>query len=250
MLLRISLIFAILAGIGALAVSQLKVHTKITELTNERDQLATDLNQARVEADTAKNNERRAKEAQEKAERDLAETRANLDAMTARANEQQRRADGLQAELNETILERNRAQQQLSQWTVFGLSPQQIEQRLAQIAELRKEKDGLAAENTTLARELRVVKNRLALYEGDHQKVELPVGLKGKVTAVDPEWNFVVLDIGQTQGVLERGEMMVHRDGKLVAKVRIVRVEPDRSIANVLPGWKQADVLEGDQVLY
>jgi outer membrane murein-binding lipoprotein Lpp len=250
MLLRISLIFAILAGIGALAVSQLKVHTKITELTNERDQLATDLNQARVEADTAKNNERRAKEAQEKAERDLAETRANLDAMTARANEQQRRADGLQAELNETILERNRAQQQLSQWTVFGLSPQQIEQRLAQIAELRKEKDGLAAENTTLARELRVVKNRLALYEGDNQKVELPVGLKGKVTAVDPEWNFVVLDIGQTQGVLERGEMMVHRDGKLVAKVRIVRVEPDRSIANVLPGWKQADVLEGDQVLY
>lgn len=250
MLLRISLIFAILAGIGALAVSQLKVHTKITELTNDRDQLRTDLEQARVEADTAKNNERRAKEAQEKAERDLAETRANLDAMTARANEQQRRADGLQAELNETIAARNTAQQQLNQWRVFGLSPQQIEQRLAEIAELRKEKEGLVAENTTLTRELRVVKNRLALYEGDNQKVELPVGLKGKVTAVDPEWNFVVLDIGEAQGVLERGEMMVHRDGKLVGKVRIVRVESNRSIANVLPGWKQADVLEGDQVLY
>ena len=40
--------------------------------------------------------------------------------------------------------------------------------------------------------------------------------------------------------------MLVSRDGKLVAKVRIKQVEPDRCIANVIPGWKITDVVEGD----
>ena len=51
------------------------------------------------------------------------------------------------------------------------------------------------------------------------------------------------------QGVVERGELLVNRDGKLVAKLRVTGVEPKRCIANVLPEWKQADVMEGDAVL-
>jgi hypothetical protein len=60
----------------------------------------------------------------------------------------------------------------------------------------------------------------------------------------------VVLDIGEEQGVLENGEMLVNRNGRLVAKVKIKTVERSRSIANVLPGWKLGDVMEGDEVLY
>jgi hypothetical protein len=36
----------------------------------------------------------------------------------------------------------------------------------------------------------------------------------------------------------------------LVAKVQIRSVQSDRSIANVMPGWKLSEVMEGDQVLY
>ena len=78
---------------------------------------------------------------------------------------------------------------------------------------------------------------------------DLPPGLKGKVVAVDPKWNFVVLDIGERQGVLENAEMLVNRNGKLVAKVRITSVHPNSSVANILPAWAQADVMEGDQVI-
>jgi hypothetical protein len=49
---------------------------------------------------------------------------------------------------------------------------------------------------------------------------------------------------------LEDGKLLVNRDGKLIAKVQVKSVQPDRSIANVLPGWKLSDVMEGDQVLY
>ena len=65
-----------------------------------------------------------------------------------------------------------------------------------------------------------------------------------------PKYDFVVLDIGGNQGVLERGVMLVNRGGKLVAKVRIASVTPERSIANILPEWRQSEVIEGDQVLY
>ena len=79
--------------------------------------------------------------------------------------------------------------------------------------------------------------------------VDLPPALKGKIIAVDPKYEFVVLNIGLDDGVLARGEMLVNRSGKLVAKVRILTAEPHRSVANVLPDWKQGEIMEGDIVL-
>jgi len=43
--------------------------------------------------------------------------------------------------------------------------------------------------------------------------------------------------------------LLVSRDGRLVAKVIISDVQKGRCIANVMPGWKLTDVLEGDQVI-
>jgi type II secretory pathway component PulC len=89
---------------------------------------------------------------------------------------------------------------------------------------------------------------RLARYEGTNPVVELSASLKGKILVVDPKWDFVVLNIGGDQGVLEDGELLVSRDGKLVAKVIVRSVLKDRSIANVMPGWKLGEVFEGDEV--
>ncbi len=83
---------------------------------------------------------------------------------------------------------------------------------------------------------------------GTNYVVTLRADLKGKIVAVDPKWDFVVLNIGGDQGVLPDGEMLVSRDGKLVAKVIVRSVQKDRSIANVVPGWQLGDVIEGDEV--
>jgi hypothetical protein len=79
--------------------------------------------------------------------------------------------------------------------------------------------------------------------------VFLPASLRGKVLVTDPKWNFVVLNVGENQGVLEYGEFLVNRNGKLVAKVMVRTVQKDRSIANVLPGWELGEVMEGDQII-
>jgi len=56
------------------------------------------------------------------------------------------------------------------------------------------------------------------------------------------------LNIGEDQGVKEEGELLVSRGGKLVAKVIVRSMDKNRSIANVIPGWKLGDVIEGDEV--
>jgi cell shape-determining protein MreC len=66
------------------------------------------------------------------------------------------------------------------------------------------------------------------------------------VIAVDPKYDFVVLDIGGNQGILENAKLIINRDGKFIGKVRVTSVEPNRSVANVMPEWKQDDIMEGD----
>jgi cell shape-determining protein MreC len=75
-------------------------------------------------------------------------------------------------------------------------------------------------------------------------------GIEGSILSVDTDWGFVVINVGEQDGVRENGELMVSRGGKLVGKVQISSVENDRSVANVLPGWLQADIKVGDEVLY
>ena len=66
---------------------------------------------------------------------------------------------------------------------------------------------------------------------------------------IDPELTRPDRHIGLDDGVLTRGEMLVNRSGKLVAKVRILTAEPHRCVANVLTDWKQGEIMEGDIVL-
>jgi len=88
----------------------------------------------------------------------------------------------------------------------------------------------------------------LAKFIGPDTDIKLRADLKGKVIVVDPKWEFVVLDIGENQGAIQDGELLVSREGKLVAKIIIRNVQKDRSIANIIPGWKLGEMIEGDEV--
>ena len=61
----------------------------------------------------------------------------------------------------------------------------------------------------------------------------------------------MVLNIGQKEGVVVNGKLLVNRNGKLVAKLRITdQITAERCIANVMPGWQLSDIMEGDEVFY
>jgi hypothetical protein len=73
----------------------------------------------------------------------------------------------------------------------------------------------------------------------------------GQVLAVNPGWNFVVLSIGDKQGVNPDSTLLVLRGGEQIAKLRVKSVEPSKSIADVIfkSLRKGASVRPGDSVV-
>ena len=248
-MLRICLIVALVAGLAGLAVSQLRVKDKITTITQQRDTFEADLQTSRAAETSAKKKERDASARAEKAERDLETAKSDLETTTARAAQQQARADDNEKLYNTALKEKNDAQTKLAAWEALGTTPDQIKVTMADNKKLVAERKGMDDEARVMLRKIRTLEERLDIYEKGERDVALPRELKGKVLAVDPKYEFVVLDVGEKQGALARGKMLVSRSGRLVAKVRILSVQENHSIANVLPDWKQAEIMEGDVVV-
>jgi hypothetical protein len=249
MLMRISLIVAIIAGLAVGVLNFVKVKEKITTLQAdlkteteahqkfERQYLATDkeLKKTVAELKQTKTTLEATTEAKAKAEADLAA--------------QVKRADKLTEDLTKTRQERDAAQADLAAYKATGVSPQQILGMNAKVKGLQDELAVAGTENKVLLQKVKKLENELAVYRDPNFFVPLPANLKGKVLVADPKWNFVVLNVGEDQGVLERGELLVNRNGKLVAKVVVRGVQKDRCIANVVPGWELGEVMEGDLVI-
>lgn len=250
MLLRISLIIAVIAGLAAGALSHFKVAPKINDLVTQNGQLQQERDTAQAGERAAKKDAREAKNRLDEATKEIASLTNELSVVSAKAVQQEQRANKASQALENTTRERNEAQQELAQWRATGLSPDQIQKTVETLKNITKERDVYLSENNLLLRNNSKLQSKLALLVDPTYEVPLPPGLKGKVIAVDPKWDFVVLDIGSQQRVLEGGEMLINRDGKLIAKVRITSVEPNRSIANIMPDWKLGEVKEGDLALH
>jgi outer membrane murein-binding lipoprotein Lpp len=248
MLIKICLAVAIAAGLFAAGLSFVKVKEKITTIMAERDKNAKDRDDERAQKQAAQKEAKTNKEGWDKTKEELTTTKDSLEKETAKAIAQEKRANTLAEELTKTKQERDDAQGDLAAWKALGIPVNQIKTLIANLKETQDKLEALTAEKKIVERELTRVKNELAKYIDPEYKVPLPPNLKGKIVVVDPKYDFVVLDVGEKQGVLEDGELLVNRSGRLVAKLRIRSVQPDRSIANVLPGWKLGDVMEGDQV--
>ena len=77
-------------------------------------------------------------------------------------------------------------------------------------------------------------------------------GLQGRILAVNGGWNFVVLSVGDKQGVSINSPLLVVRGNEPIARLRITSVEPSTSIADVLPGSVRhgVTVQPGDTVIF
>jgi myosin heavy subunit len=248
MLIRISLILAIIAALAAGTLNILQVRDKMSTLVTDRDNQRS----ARL---TAENDREKAKKDLAKAEKDLAQVNQELadaksehDKAIATAAAQTKRADDLSDKLTKTTQEREEAQAKLAAYEATGISVEQVGKLSRALKESQEAIEVANEEKMVLQRTISRLQTRLAKYEGPDPTIRLRADLKGKILVVDPKWDFVVLNIGQEQGVLEDGELLVSREGKLVAKVIVRSVEKDRCIANVVPGWKLGEVIEGDEV--
>jgi hypothetical protein len=251
-MVRIFLVVTVLALLGGGFIAMNNVQGRI-------DNLSTDLASTQNTLSDTERDLGKAEKAQELAEtaRDAAQGEANdaktrlsravsaLDQQRDRANEHEDNAKKLQVELVD-------ARKFSESWRLFQQAngtQTEIRQKLATFADVNTQRANFLAENTILLSQIEKLGVELSRYTGTSVKVTLPQNLHGTVTAVDAQFDFVVLDIGESQGAREHGELLVSRGEKLIGKLRILDVKKDHSIANILPDWKQDEIQTGDIVI-
>jgi len=249
MLLRICLILTIVAGLATTYLGFFPVKDIITTTRDARDDF-----HKKLDAETAlyqKTDKALKKTTEELATTTarLTETQGQLDAANTKIGELDKQTADLTDKLTKTTARADAADQKLEQWRELP-APEQIRGIIADLAATKKARDAMVAENKLLQASRKELQSEIDRLIGSDRVVILPQGLKGKVIAVDPKYGFVVLNIGDEQGAKERGELMVGRNGKLIGKVQISRVEKDTCVATIMSAWKRGEIMEGDQVIY
>lgn len=240
---------AILAGAGTIALTHFKVRPHVQQIIDERNKNAKD-------RDTEKSAKVKALAELKSTKKDLDDTKATLtetqNQLTSTKNQltaEQKRVADFKDKLSKSEAALSESQQKLARWNEIPLDPSQVKDLMTSEKNLLAANKALDEEKKVIFKKYTETKAQLDEYTRPEDPPMTP-GLRGKVLVVDPKWSFVVLDIGEKQGAVKRGVLMISRNSRLVAKVRIASVLPERSIANIMPGWKLGEVMEGDQVLY
>ena len=251
-MVRILLVVTVVALFGGGFIAMNKVQGRI-------DNLSTDLAITQNTLSTTQDDLGKAIEKQKVAETERNEAQGkaiDANARLSRAEsdlvDQRQRADGHEANANKLQAELVDARKFSESWRLFQQAngtQAQIRQKLATFADVNNQRANFLAENVILLSQIEKLGVELSRYTGTSVKVTLPQNLHGTVTAVDAQFDFVVLDIGESQGVREHGELLVSRGEKLIGKLRILDVKKDHSIANILPDWKQGEIQTGDLVI-
>tara|TARA_B100000408_G_C10270225_1_gene211525 strand:- start:122 stop:886 length:765 start_codon:yes stop_codon:yes gene_type:complete len=251
-MVRPLLFVTVLALGGAAFIAFSEVQGEIDRITDERDTAQTNLD--RTDGELAD-----AKKAQEKAEQSnvIAQGQAETAMQNLRRSqqdlvEQRQRADQHEADAKKFEADLVKASNFVQSWELFQQAngtQDQIKQKLNTYRDVNNQRAQFLAENGILLSQIEKQGVELARYTGASVKVALPRTLQGKVTAVDAQFDFVVLNIGESQGAREHGELLVSRGEKLIGKLRILDVKKDHSIANILPDWKQGEIQTGDLVI-
>lgn len=202
---------------------------QITALNSEKDTLTANLGEAQSELASAKTELTAAQEKATAAEADLASLKTDAEAKDTRIAElEQQIADGASA--------------------TASAAPGSNDEAAAERDELRTVVAGLQDKNTALEAQITELRRK----EESRQKVQMRQGLQGTILAVNQAWNFVVLSLGDRQGVVPNAEMLVQRGNQLVGRIRVTSVEPSTSIADILVRTvpRGLSVMPGDTVIY
>ncbi|GAB4164787.1 MAG: hypothetical protein Fur0032_01080 [Terrimicrobiaceae bacterium] len=188
----------------------------------EKDQAMTQAKSAQASADEAKNKLSELENQISQKAGEIAKLQADLDAKQAEL-EQARSA----APTTPTFPSDDTVAKLAEQETVIAKLQADLDAARAQAQELQTEKA-----------------NRMALKMRD--------GLQGRILAVNRAWNFVVLGLGDKNGVVNNAEMLVKRGNTLIGRVRITSVEPTTSIADIDVSSVPAgvEISPGDSVIF
>jgi uncharacterized coiled-coil DUF342 family protein len=250
---KVGKIFLGLTIVGALAcvgLSVLVVSAKKGK-EDELDQAQTKISTASSERDKAKKEAAAAVQKATEKDSEISELTTKASGLKQNLEDAQGKTRQLESDVLESKKKLVEAESEVKKVndSLGGKTADELKKQALEAQEkltiLQREKkildDSLAASKARVA--------ELETYLDNAKKGIMPPGINGRVMTVNKSWNFVVLNIGQKQNVIEGGELIVYRGQKMVGKVKVVSVEANTSVADILPDWVQADLQAGDEVI-
>jgi cell shape-determining protein MreC len=204
-------------------------------------------------------------------EKELGETKKSAEELAAKNQAAEADNAKLKADLAGTKSELDKASASVSQKdSEIAQLKTEVESKSQEIATLQASQAEAPAEdageekarlaeletlNTELTSKLDSARGELeAFKQKEKEKLTKKAldNLTGRILAVNQAWNFVVLNIGDKNGILSNTELIVKRGTARIGLVRITSVEPSTSIADIIPGSmvRGLTIQPGDDVIY
>lgn len=250
--LRIILFLVILASAGVIAVGEMKLKPVLEDLKDKEKKVTEELGKTKDESSKQKTRADKAELERDGFKNDVEVSKKAEMAALASAEDEKKKTAAAAQEVAKAKQETDAIKVQSVEYfdlQKLGLTPPIIKRINEELPKSTNENNTLKIEQRVTMTELIKKTGELNAIQNPRGAVVLPTGLAGKVTVVDQKWDFVVLDIGANHGLLPNGEMIISREGKLIARVKISKVNTDYAIANGMRGFKLSDIREGDDVL-
>jgi predicted RNase H-like nuclease (RuvC/YqgF family) len=203
--------------------------------------------------ETADANMKSAQSAEKTAKDALVEAQAKNQELTLQSDKLSKDLESTKSEFESTNskLKVTSAQLQAFEDGLKGRKPDELFQEISDLTEKAKALEG---EKTLLT-------SKMEKSEGDLKKLReqmemtkpggtKSMSLSGRILAVNPTWNFVILDLGKNDQVVEGLTMVIYRGEKMIGRIKTVTVDAQTSVADVLPGTPATAIEVGDQVVY
>jgi len=245
-LLLISAVFGALNGSKAKA-----LHNEVTTAKSQRES-------AERQRQTLEKNikNRETKVANEVAK--IAENESRIASAEAELVKTQTQKSDLQGKLQANESQIAELQKHMQEMTQTAANPNpgapSLAELQAQLDDARKQLEGAEREKTFISEKMGPTRQQSRGPEVMVHRREPSVhpSIRGTVMAVNQAYNFVVLNLGNRQGLEPNAEMLVLRDTTIIGKIRISSVEPATAIGDILGNSlaRGVQVQPGDTVIY
>ena len=154
-----------------------------------------------------------------------------IDIAQAKMNTSQTEIDGLKSKVSDLTKEGEDLKQK-----VTTMEEEPVRAELEESQKRVKELEAVEAQLNTQIASIQAKANELEGQLAEKKRVQKVNDLSGRILAVNEAWNFVVLNVGDKNGVSSNAELLVKRGNTRIGKVRVTSVEPASSIADIIPG--------------
>ncbi len=244
-MVRVFIIIAILGGIATgflgflnntkkkdAQAAQQQAEAQVTATQAQLKKTSADLTAAKTDLDAAKKKI-------DDVTTQAAATQTQLAAAQQKASELQGKADAAEAKANAASAQLDEAKKQA------GVESDTAKAAQAKVDQLDKEKRGVQDDLAKATAEVARLKDMIQRSKDG----VTPPGVNGKIVSVNRNWNFVVLNIGEKDGLVEKSELIVSRNKQVIGRIRVVSTEANTAVADILVDTLQGQIQDGDDVL-